>query len=124
MLQRMLALEATAFLAVVAIIWLDESLDLPRRLFHAPATPFRLGEALLESCLVVALGIAVVFVTSRAFRRIEYLESLVVMCAWCRRVREGSDWLSVETFLERQHHAHTSHGICEECAGRIAVPPR
>jgi hypothetical protein len=122
-LRRILLLEATAFLAIVVIIWLDEVLDLPHLLFRAPPTPLRVGEGLLESILTLAVGIGVVLVTGRAFRRIEYLESLIVMCAWCRRVREGGDWVTVELFLERQHHAQTSHGICDACAAGITLPP-
>ena len=121
-LRRILLLEATAFLAIVVIIWLDEVLDLPHLLFGAPPTPLRVGEGLLESILTLAVGIGVVLVTGRAFRRIEYLESLIVMCAWCRRVRDSGDWVTVELFLERQHHAQTSHGICEACAAGITLP--
>ena len=118
-----LALEAAGFLLIIAIIWLDELLDLPRLLFGAAATPLRLGEGLLESVLTLVVGTVVVSITYRAFRRIEYLESLVVMCAWCRRVRAGDEWLPVEQFLERQHHAHTTHGICGSCASGIILPP-
>ena len=73
--------------------------------------------------LTVAVGTVIVSITYRAFRRIEYLESLVVMCAWCRRVRAPEEWLTVEAFLEQQHNAHTTHGICEGCAAGIAMPP-
>jgi hypothetical protein len=119
----MLALEAGGFLLIVAIIWMDELLDLPHLMLGAAPTPVGWGEGLLESLLTVAVGVAVIAITYRAFRRIEYLESLIVMCAWCRRVRSGRDWVSVEDFLERQHQSLTSHGICEGCATSIAVPP-
>lgn len=117
-----LALEAAGFLLIIAIIWLDEVLDLPRLLFGAPPTPLRLGEGLLESVLILVVGVAVVSFIYRAVRRIEYLESLVVMCAWCRRVRADNAWLTMEVFLERQHHSQTTHGICDECAATMAVP--
>ena len=119
----MLALEAVGFLLIVAIIWMDELLDLPHLIFGAPHTPVRWAEGFLESLLTIAVGVAVVAITYRAFRRIEYLESLIVMCAWCRRVRFGQEWLSVEHFLERQHQLRTTHGICEGCAESVAVPP-
>jgi hypothetical protein len=118
-----LALEAAGFLLIIAIIWLDELLDLPRLLFGTPPTPLRPGEGLLESALALVVGAVVVTVSYRAFRRIEYLESLVVMCAWCRRVRAGDEWLAIEQFLERQHHAHTTHGICNTCAEGVLLPP-
>jgi hypothetical protein len=118
-----LLLEGAGFLLIVVIIWMDEILDLPRLLFGAAPTPLRLGEAWLESALTVAVAIVIVSITYRAFRRIEYLESLVVMCAWCRRVRGQEEWVTVEAFLERQHNARTTHGICEGCAAGIAMPP-
>lgn len=120
--RRILALEASAFVLVAIILWMDELVDLPHLIFGvAPQGP-RLAECTFESLLTVLLGVAVVAVTARAFRRILYLESLVVMCAWCRRVREGTEWLSVEEFLARQHRARTSHGICEACAAGIVLP--
>jgi hypothetical protein len=121
--RRMLLLETIGFLLIVAITWLDELLDLPHLLFQATPTPLRMGEGMLESSLTILVGTVVVAITYRAFRRIEYLESLVVMCAWCRRVRSGSEWLLVEDFLERQHHARTTHGICDGCAQGISLPP-
>lgn len=122
--RRTLLLEGAGFLLIVAIIWMDEIFDLPHLLFGAAPTPLRLGEGGLESTLTVAVGIVIVSITYRAFRRIEYLESLVVMCAWCRGVRAQEEWLTVEAFLERQHNARTTHGICEGCAAGIAMPPQ
>lgn len=121
--KRMLALEAVGFVLIVAIIWMDEFFDLPHLMFGAARTPVRLGEGFLESLLTIAVGATIVAISYRAFQRIEYLESLIVMCAWCRRVRSGQEWLSVELFLERQHQSRTSHGICESCAKTISVPP-
>ena len=121
--RRLLLVETGGFLLVSLIIWLDELLDLPHILFGAPPTPLRVAEGALESVLTLALGAVVVAVTARAFRRILYLESLVVLCAWCRRVRDGGDWLTIEQFLERQHAAETTHGICERCAAAVMLPP-
>ncbi|HKH83213.1 MAG TPA: hypothetical protein VKA25_05995 [Gemmatimonadales bacterium] len=38
------------------------------------------------------------------------------------RVRSSGEWLMVEEFLERQHQSRTTHGICESCADRVAMP--
>jgi hypothetical protein len=119
---RILALEAAGFLLVATVLWLDELMDLPHLLFGAPYTVPRLAECVFESVLTILLGAAVVIVTRRAFRRILYLESLIVMCAWCRRVRDGDQWLSVEEFLTRQHRARTTHGICDACAAAVMPP--
>jgi hypothetical protein len=120
--RRMLTLEAAGFLSILAIIWMDEIFDLPHLLFGAPATPVRMVEGLLESFLTIVVASVIVGITYRAFRRIAYLESLIVMCAWCRRVRSSGDWVIVEEFLERQHRSRTTHGICESCADRVSLP--
>jgi len=122
--RRMLVLEAVGFLCIVAIIWLDEVLDLPHLFFGSVRTPIRPVEGIIETFFTIVVGLAVISITYRAFRRIEYLESLIVMCAWCRRVRSGNEWLSVEHFLERQHRSLTSHGICDSCAAGISLPAR
>jgi hypothetical protein len=115
---RIAIFEAIGFLAVVAVIWLDELLDLPHRLLGAPATPLRIQEAWLESLLVVALGLLVVTASLRLARQLAYLRSFVVICAWCRRVRAEATWISFERFLA-SHRASTSHGICPDCALRL-----
>ena len=120
--RRMLLLEAVGFLCIVAIIWMDELFDLPHLVFGSARTPVRPVEGMLESILTIAVGVVIVAITYRAFRRIEYLESLIVMCAWCRRVRSSGEWVTIEEFLERQHQSRTSHGICESCADQVSIP--
>jgi hypothetical protein len=116
--RGILALIAAGFLAIAAMIWLDELLDLPHRLFGAPEAPFSPDEAVFESGLVLALGIAVIVLSIHLSRRLAYLESLIVLCAWCHRVHLGSSWVTIEEFL-RVHQAESSHGICPECAARV-----
>lgn len=123
--RRLLLLEGCGFAVVIASFWLDEWLDLPRRLFGASPSPPRVSEALTETLLALLVCVTVIAVSRRAFARIEYLEWLVVMCAWCRRVRsmdQEDEWVTVEAFLAREHLARTSHGICDRCAEEVALP--
>ena len=108
--------QAIGFLLLAALVWMDELLDLPHLLFGAPASPHRVAEALLESAVVVLLGIAVSTWTIRAARRVAYLESFVVLCAWCRRVSRTHG--SLEAFLA-EHRARTSHGLCPDCESKL-----
>jgi hypothetical protein len=110
--------QIVGFLAVAALIWMDELLDLPHVFFGAPASPHRIEEALLESGVILLLGAAVAAWTIRAARRVAYLESFVVLCAWCRRVRHDDTWMTLEAFLA-QHRAQTSHGLCPDCERRL-----
>jgi len=106
--------QAVGFGVIVTVIWLDKLFDLPHRLFGAPISPVRVGEALLEMLGVTLLGVVVLVFTTRRTQRAAYLESYITLCAWCRRVRRNGQWLSVEAYFA-QHDAETSHGICPGC---------
>lgn len=110
--------QLAGFGIILAVVWVNELADLPHHLFGDPRTPARPAELLLETIGILSLALLVV-VSSRAFmRRLAYLENFVVLCAWCRRVRLGPEWLSFEQFLGK-HSAETSHGMCPECATKI-----
>ncbi|MBI5379145.1 MAG: hypothetical protein HZA23_03200 [Nitrospirae bacterium] len=43
------------------------------------------------------------------------LSGFIVICARCKRVREGEAWQPVEVYVERHSAAQFSHGVCPEC---------
>lgn len=118
-------LEAVGFFVIAGAVWLDELLDLPHIAFGSPASPFRPEEAAAESGLVVVLGAAIIYWSYRTLNRMAYLESLIVVCGWCHRVKLDAQWVSLELFL-REHRAETSHGICPACTTEMlaAEDPR
>jgi hypothetical protein len=120
---RIALLELLGFSLVIGVIWADELLDLPHHVFGAPATPLRIAEALFESITVGLLGLTVITMTLRIARRVVYLESFVVLCAWCRRVREEGHWTRLADYLEARR-ARTSHGLCPDCANRLEAEDR
>jgi hypothetical protein len=65
-----------------------------------------------------------ILLTLRLLRRVRYLESLVVLCAWCHRVRDADRWVNLEIFFAARQ-ASTTHGICPECEVRLdaGLPP-
>lgn len=113
-----LALEAAGFVTIAVVIWLDELIDLPHLLFGATVTPFRPTEALLESALVLALGALIMDFTAHSLSR--HIERLIVLCAWCHKVRLDREWVSIEDFL-REHRADTSHGMCPDCERKMVA---
>lgn len=115
--HRILWYEAAGFLTIILLSWVDELLDLPYRLFGStPHSEWR--ESAVET-LVVLLVWAVVFRLTRAMlRRLHYLEGLLRMCAWCRKVDCGSAWVSVEEYFTRKLDTKTSHGMCPDCAAK------
>ena len=116
--RQLVFLQLLGFALVIGMLWADELLDLPHILFNATPTPRRISEAALESVGVALLGLLTTSLTIRLTRRIVALESFVVMCGWCRRIRDDGQWLSFEAFLGA-HQASTSHGLCPECATKL-----
>ena len=60
-----------------------------------------------------------------ASARAKTLSGLLIVCAWCRRVRDDpGKWLEFEIYV-RQHLAVTfTHGICLECRERMFLGTR
>lgn len=109
-------LEITGFLLTILIIWLDELVDLPHLLFNAPPTPIRIPEAWLETTLILIIGIGTVSGTLWLFRRIGQLESYIVMCAWCRKIKvEDERWITIEEYLWEKDDRRITHGLCTSC---------
>ena len=115
---RLARIEAIGFGTVIALLWLGELLDIPHHLFGEPVSPTRFLEAAWESVILLVLGAIVLLVTRRLVAKVAYLESYVVLCAWCRRVRSDAGWLTFESYLGA-HRADTSHGMCPQCEAKF-----
>jgi two-component system, sensor histidine kinase and response regulator len=58
-------------------------------------------------------------------------EAFLVVCSWCRRVRQGDAWRDVERAIEEgdlfgraERMPKVSHGICEDCASVVRASVR
>jgi DNA-binding response OmpR family regulator len=51
-----------------------------------------------------------------ALANVRQLQKLLPICAFCKRIRDDSNyWAQVEEYLSRHTAAQFSHGICPEC---------
>lgn len=51
-----------------------------------------------------------------ALDRVKLLSPLVPICAWCKRIRDDSDyWSSISEYLRAHAGVDSSHGICPDC---------
>src|SRR4029434_11108061 len=109
-----LLLEALGFIFVALLIWVHEYLDLPHMLLDAPPTPWRPVEVAIESGFVLLLGTAVTGVSWLTFRRLAYLESLLILCAACQRVGDEGRWMDFEVFLHSRTRVATKLGLSRD----------
>jgi hypothetical protein len=120
-LPRIVRVEALAFGCILALMALNEYVDLPKLLFGEEATPLRHHEFLMEStvvCLVAAMVMGLSWFAERHLRR---LDSLLVMCAWCRQVKVADRWMSIEAFLKERNATTPTFGLCPACYEREAA---
>ena len=112
---QLLSCEMVGFLLVVALIWLNELLDLPNVLFGAAATPVNVAESIIETVVVGLLAALTALTTWLMLRRIGYLEGLVSICCFCKKIRLGDEWIPLEQYVEHHSDAAFSHGCCPAC---------
>jgi hypothetical protein len=106
--------EAIAFAVLIALAWLNEVISLPRLFFSGEHTP-NWRESTLETCVVVLVAIPVLLLTRRLLARLHYVEGLLHLCAWCKKVNYDGQWIGLEKFFHVGLAAQTSHGMCPEC---------
>jgi hypothetical protein len=118
-----LAIEVVGFSILLAILWLDEYVDVPFRFLGALKTPLRPQEFWFEAIAVLLVAAAVIAATLWVFRRLRMLEGFIQVCAWCRKVHVGEEWMSFEQYLKRELDVQSTHGICPECRATASVRP-
>jgi hypothetical protein len=117
-----LGLELTGFAVMLAVLWLDENVDIPHRFFGAMKTPLRPQEFWFEAFTLLLVAVGVVIATLWVFRRLRILEGFIQVCAWCRKVNLNDSWITFEQYLKREHDVHLTHGICPECRAAASAP--
>ncbi len=120
--RNVLRIEGIGFCLIILLSWLNEMLGLPQLLFGG-ARHSNWREAALESLITLIVWLIVYVATQRVLRRFFFLESLLTMCAWCRKLQHDEHWLSLEDYCRKELGADVSHGICPECGRQLLGRP-
>jgi hypothetical protein len=116
--HRILWYECAGFLCIIILSWADELLRLPQRLFGGGQRP-NWREAAIETLVILFVWLVVFILTRKIVARLHYLEGMVRMCAWCRRLDQNGKWVAFEEYIVRDMNTTTSHGMCPECEARM-----
>jgi len=58
-----------------------------------------------------------------ALAEVRRLSGLLPICAYCKRIREGTDyWQAVEQYVASRSDAQFSHAICPDCFKKVVEP--
>ncbi len=117
--EKILWIECIGFALLIALSWVDELAGLPHVLLGGAVQP-NWREAAMESIAISLVWLIVFGLTRRTLRRFRYLESLLTMCAWCRKLQRGADWVSLEDYCVRELGIDISHGLCPQCGRNLS----
>ncbi|MFH1019437.1 MAG: hypothetical protein V1782_02330 [Pseudomonadota bacterium] len=94
----------------------DELFDFPHNIFGAPATPINWTETVIEGTYILLLCAFTIYLSLRYLKRIKFLEGFLPICSFCKKIRKGEEWTSLEKYMSDHSEALFSHGLCPECA--------
>lgn len=117
-ISKVLFYQSAGFIAIIALMFLDELLALPSLIFgeYSLITDFR--ESSLKMLLILAVWFLVAGSTRRMLVRVRYLEGFMRICSWCHHIDFKGQWVSLEDFLQRGFDTPTTHGICPICLAK------
>ncbi|MCD4775902.1 MAG: hypothetical protein K8S15_07605 [Candidatus Aegiribacteria sp.] len=113
--KRIAIFESAGFLLVIIVLWLDEIIDLPHRLFGAPVTPINYKESIFETFITLLLAWLIISLTMKLLKRINVLEGILPICSFCNKIRVQGEWIPFDSFIKNHSEADFSHSICPEC---------
>jgi len=115
---RIVGYEIVAFLVIIIISWTNEISGFETSLFGEINAPNWM-DPVIETLVTILVAIPTVLFTWRLSKRLHYLEGFLRVCAWCQKVGQGEDWISIEEFARKTLNTHTTHGICPACSQKL-----
>jgi hypothetical protein len=116
--DRILWIESIGFSIIIALAWLTEILGLPHLLFDEAFTP-NWSRAILRTVAIVLVWIWVRAETKRLLIRLHRLEEYLLVCAWCRKIGDNGEWVTMEKYFGSNFDTRTSHAMCPECSEKF-----
>ena len=114
-IKKIILIEILGFIGILLIVWLDEIIDIPHLIFRTSATPPNYPESLFESFLIILLAITIIILTQTILKRLKYLEGLLPICSFCKKIRSNDLWVPIEEYISSRSEADFTHSICPKC---------
>jgi hypothetical protein len=117
--KRIIIGEIVGFFLVIATAWITALFDPPYFFFHQVFTSIDIFETSFETVIIIILAVFVILFTNRLVRQIKYLEGFMVICASCKKIKTGDEWVQIEKIISESSNVMFSHGICPACAEKL-----
>jgi hypothetical protein len=111
--------ESAGFGVILLLSAINNFLGLPRLLVGGEGAISRWRYGVMESVIILLIWTFVFSITRRLLQKVRYLEGMLRVCAWCRKVGQGDKWMSLEDYFAKDLQIGTTHGICPECRKKV-----
>ncbi len=116
LVNRVVLFETAGFAIILALLWLNEVVDLPHVVFRALPTPVNVAEAVSESVAVLLFALLVVSSTRRLVESLKPLELLLTICPSSKRIYVDDEWTLLEDYVTVHSGAVFARELCPACA--------
>jgi hypothetical protein len=117
--SRVLIFQTVGFGLVALLSVFNHLLDLPLLVAGDDVQISRWRYGVLEVVVILLIWAFAFLVTRRLLLRLHYLEGMLRMCAWCRKVGYKDQWITLERYLVEGFQVNTTHGICPDCLKKV-----
>ena len=117
--SRVLWYESLGFGLILFLSWLNKFVDLPHLLISGDGRIMKWRDGFIETLLILLIWAFVYSLTKRLVQRLHYLEGMLKICAWCRKVGHDDRWMRLEDYFAEDFHIDTTHGVCPECMKKL-----
>jgi len=122
--SKVLWYECFGFGLILVLSWLNKVVDLPHLLVGGDLHASKWRDSAMETVLILLIWAFVHSLTHRLVARLHYLEGMLRVCAWCRKVGQGERWMGLEEYFAEDFKIGTTHGVCPECLKRLEEDTR
>jgi len=116
---RVLWYESLGFGFILLLCWMNKLVDLPHLLVGGDAHASKWRDSAIETVMILLVWAFVLSITRRLVARLRYLEGLLRVCAWCRKVGYEGKWMILEQYFAEGLHVGTTHGVCPDCLKKL-----
>lgn len=117
--SRVLWYEAFGFALIILLSWFNELVDLPRYLVGGGPHYRDFRDSMVTTIVVLLIALVVLRLTRQLLARLHYLEGMLRVCAWCRKIGQDDKWVRIEDYFAHDFQIQTTHGMCPECLKKM-----
>ena len=113
--SRVLLCQSAGFGLIALLAICNHFLDLSNLFAGSSLQTSRWTDGVLETVIILLVWAFAFSVTRRLLLRLRYLEGMLRVCAWCRKIGQGEKWMRLEDYFSEGFDIRSTHGICPDC---------